>query len=441
MAPRLATILPLSRIRAAIVAVGAQGLSSASNFGVQVGLAVTLEPSDFGSLVVGFAVYYLALAMVRALVGDPLVALARTSSGAGPGRSWRGDLLWVELRSRLAMIAAAATVLLTGLAVVVEPVRLELGLLAVAVPGLLAQDGLRARCWARSRVGLVLALDGGWVATTLAAGGVIVWVVGASASGSTILIAWLIGGLVSALVGWPLVRTGERVEAAGRKVDTAADLNDEEWAATRSLGLSQALLAADSNGLPVATAAVAGPGISGGIRAAALPFMPLATVVGALRLLMLPVLRRAVVAGHGPTTTMKATGATTVIVATMAGSTLVLLSMTPDDWLGSTGQLARPWFSLAAIVVAARLIALPLADSLSLSNEQSGRVVALRLGTTMMDWAATLTGAVVGGLAGAMQARTAAAVLALMVWVVAVIEASRRPSTTTSEESEPYVVA
>ena len=82
------------RARNAVLAIGAQALSGLSNFGVQVALALTLAPARFGALVVGFAVYYFALALVRAFVGDPLVALGREDRPRAGASGWRGDALW-----------------------------------------------------------------------------------------------------------------------------------------------------------------------------------------------------------------------------------------------------------------------------------------------------------------------------------------------------------
>lgn len=408
----------------AVTAVGAQALSGVSNFGVQLGLALTLSPARFGAVTVGFSVYYFVLSLLRALFGDPLVALSRLEDGSECSRSRRADALWVALIRRLLTIAVGAMVPMVILAVVFGSVRAELGWLALTMPGLLLQDGYRYWCWGRARPGLVLALDGVWVAGSGLLALILVAIDGlGSMSGMRVLVTWTIGGIVSAAVGRGMqarLRSGTGPDGLAALGMSAGDRE-----ATRSLGTSQAILAVDANGLPVAVALAAGPTVSGALRAAALPFMPMTTVIGALRMLVLPALRRAANGVDLGPTVAKVTAAAAAIAVTSAVATLALLSIVPTRWLGPTGELVRPWFAAAAVIVAARMITLPLSDVLSLGADQA-RVVRYRLGTTLLDWIATLTGALVAGVGGAIGARAMTAVLAVGFWSAAVAQAVHR---------------
>lgn len=429
------------------VAIGAQGLSGLSNVGVQLALALTVVPDRFGALVVGFAVYYFALALVRATVGDPMVALGQQDRRAWSDDGWRGDVLWEALRRRVLLIAAGAFAVLVGLSVVLAPVRAELTVLAFALPALLLQDGFRSWCWAQSRPGLVIVLDGAWVATSTLLAGVCVIAVGISRlAGWQLLLAWVAGGAASALLGWGMRLRTIRAErpASGCEAHRLDDLSGHEEATTRSLGRSQALLAVDANGLPVAVALLAGTTTSGGMRAAALPFMPVVTIIGALRMLTLPRLHRANTEGHVGRTTVRLTATTAATATTSTCLILAALAAVPNGWLGPTGRLVEPWFAAGAVIVAARMITMPLSDALSLGVDRQ-RALRIRVATTALDWTATLSAGFVGGLSAAMQARTVTALLALVAWIAAVAEALRYQDRddpgADHEESERYVVA
>jgi hypothetical protein len=375
-----------------------------------------MDPGPFGALVVGFSVYYFALALVRAIVGDPLVAL---SGGDRAGRRWGRQ------RRSLAIIGAVALLLVGAVAVPAGSVRLELAMLAAATPVLLLHDGYRYLCWATRRPRLVVVLDGAWLVVSLAVFAGAVAVVGIdSVSGRLVLGAWCLGGVMATLLGRRLVSPISSVD--GGSSDVGPDVGSEEARAGRSLGRTQAILAVDTNGLPVVAAALAGPTVSAGLRAATLPFMPLSTVIAAMRMMALPKLRAAVIEDRARATTAKVTLAFAAIAAGTCGAILGLLGLVPVQWLGSTGRLVEPWFAAAAVIVAARVINLPLSDVLSLGADQQ-RVVHYRLGTTAIDWGATLAGAILLGVGGAITARALSATLSVGIWTVAVARATSRP--------------
>lgn len=409
------------RVVQTVWSVGAQLLSSLSNFALQMGLVLTLSTGGFGSMVVGLSVYYLTLALGRAWVGDPLIALSQSvgSQSVGSGLSWSLG------RERLLRLAFGGAVVLVLFSVVASAVRFELLLLACAMPLLLMQDGYRFLAWARRRPQIVVALDGLWVGAALA---VITgfWIVaGEPPTARWILVSWLIGGVVSCGAGAGTAATGSGPAARVPSVmhpHGDADLSDGEREASTALARSQALLAVDAAGQPAAVAAVAGATVTAGIRAATLPFAPLTSILSAIRILVLPVLRQAVIDGHVRATIVKVVGLFAAVGAALAAASLALVMALPASWLGETGELVRPWYPLMALIVVVRMVSLPLSDVLSL-GAGSDRVVTLRLGTAAIDWAAVLVGAISIGLAGAITARAVAAVITIAWWSTAVVHA------------------
>jgi hypothetical protein len=121
----------------------------------------------------------------------------------------------------------------------------------------------------------------------------------------------------------------------------------------------------------------------------------------------------------------KVVGLDAILAAGTAAAGLIAVHAVPAGWLGPTGELIRPWYPLAAVAVSARMLALPMADLLSL-GAGTDRVIRYRLATAALDWAATLAGALTFGIAGALAAKAAALVVAAGLWARATVTACRR---------------
>ncbi len=413
-----------SRVTSAMWSVAAQGLASASNFGVQFGLVVTMTAARFGILVVGFAMFYLALALGRAWVGDPLVALADSADDV--------DRRWPGVRARLVALGLLATTAVGAWSAVAADARAELVILAMSIPLLLLQDGHRYRAWALRRFPQVVAVDATWLLTFVVAVGAIATTGSPSAiDGRAVLLAWVGGGVVS----WQVARVLD-----GRRVGrVAAPERDDELASgdrpvhrdrrsARGMAAQQAILAIDGNGLPMALAAVADAAVTAGVRAVLLPFAPLTSVLSGVRVLTLPHLRRSVRDGYAAAAIAKVTAAFAAIAAVISLVTVGGLTLVPDSLLGESGRLVQTWFPLGAVVVAGRMVALPLADLVSLSGEPVD-VARIRLATSGIDWSATLVGAVVAGVDGAIVGRASASVVSLAVWAAVVVVRLERVAT------------
>lgn len=401
--------MPGSRVARAMWSVAAQGIASASNFGVQFGLVVTMSAPRFGAMVVGFAVFYLALALGRAWVGDPLVAIADSAAEV--------DLLWPTARSRLTGLGLASMAAVLGWSTVADDVVVELAILAVATPFLLQQDGHRYRAWAVGRFPRVVGLDMAWLLTSCLVVGIVALASSPSAvDGRLVLVAWAGGGVVS----WQLARViADRRSPAADPSTPGPAVTAEDGARSRrfadSLAAQQAILAVDANGVPVAVATVADATVTAGIRAVVLPFAPVTSILSGLRVLILPLLRASVRRGHPRTTMVKVAALFTGVAVVISLLTLGGLAVIPGPWLGESGQLVRTWFPLGAVIVASRMIGLPFADLMALSAEPAA-VARIRLATSGIDWAATLLGAVAFGIHGAIGGRAIAGALSLVVW-------------------------
>ncbi|MEL7157007.1 MAG: hypothetical protein AAFN30_10450, partial [Actinomycetota bacterium] len=263
------------------------------------------------------------------------------------------------------------------------------------------------------RPGVVVALDGLWLAAVVA--GTLAGAVGSrsagglASTGTVVVLAWLAGGWASALLGHRLLRPSlpGTVSAAGAAIE-GLDRH-------RSLSASQILLAIDSQALPSAVAALAGPAAGGGMRAGVLPFLPLSTALGALRVLALPRLRsRARSGGLGRATAAVAVGFAAIAFG-LSVPILLLLATVPDAWLGPTGRMVAPWFPAGAAIVAGRMVGLVPADAVALG---AGPTVAVRhrLLTSALDWAAALGALALWGLGPAFWARAGAVWCGVAWW-------------------------
>lgn len=426
MIPAVGSMLRRGPLTDAGSTVLGQVLSSGSNLALQLGLALSFEPDRFGVMVVALSVYYFALAMARALVGDPLVAAGSSADGGAAGSS-----NWSAGRRRLLVISvAAALILALPAAVAGGSSRWLLLAIAASIPALLLQDGYRYRAWAERRPGTVIVIDGVWLAAVVA--GLIAGTVARSSEGGPALSAgvvvvgaWLAGGWCSAAIGHRLSGSpGPQPPAP------PAGLDDH-----RSLSASQVLLAIDAQVLPSALAAVGGPAAGGGMRAGVLPFLPLSTALGALRVLALPRLRSRVDSGQLGATTSKFMVAFAAICAALAVPTLLLLQLVPDQWLGPTGRSIAPWFSAGALIVSGRMVGLVPADAVALA---AGPAVAIRhrLATSALDWTAALGALALWGLGAAFWARAVAVWCAVAWWSLALAR-YRHHTQTPAAETDP----
>lgn len=390
-------------IRAKGATIGGHVLSSASNLGLQIGLALTASPDQFGGLVVLLSVYYMALALVRAMVGDVLLA-------EGPERSER---VWPLLRARLGLIVGAAVLSMIAVGLTLAPLAVEAAMMVWAVPVLLMHEVGRQRAWAICRPRLALGFDVVWMAGT-AAIGLSLLALGTGVTPTMLVAAWVGGAAMALGWGW--------AHLASPDGPSQPELAPPS---TNGLGAGGAVLAIDANGLPVALASAASPSVAGGLRGAGLVFMPLLTIALGLRFLFLPALRRGRDGGQIVGVAGRAAGTLAGLAIGYSGVVLAVVALVPDTWLGPSIAGVRPWLIAAAVVSGVRAVTMPLGDAVGLSVAPR-TAMTVRIGAAAVDWTATIGGALVAGLSGMFVGRAVAAVILLGLWTVALVSAGRR---------------
>ena len=207
---RASTVVPtparshwLARV---VWSIASQALSSATNFGLTVLLAVTADAETFGRTVAALSVYLFALTLGRALVTERLVAAADGDRSS--------NLAWTVARNRLLVLAApaAAATGIVGLVVGVD--RLTLVVVLAAMPMLLVQDGQRYGAWATGRPGAATGLDAWWLCCSV----ISVWISVVAGPGLTpgvVVAAWAVGGAMSWFIGRLTVEPGFTSPPAG----------------------------------------------------------------------------------------------------------------------------------------------------------------------------------------------------------------------------------
>jgi O-antigen/teichoic acid export membrane protein len=256
-----------------------QGLSSVTNFGLTVLAGRALGPAGLAALLIGFALYLIALGFQRSLVTEPLVARSAALGDATRMLAGRAALVIVVLW------AVSATVVVSTSAVLVGG-RFGHGILVVApwLPAALLQDFWRAVLFRDARARAAAANDGLWLLTMAISAPFAWWIGGAWAIAG----CWGMGALAGALAG--LTQIGYRPLGIG-----AALLwwRSDAWALGRWLGLESVAYSLATYGSVLLLAGLLGAAAYGGLRAVQSVFAPLSLLVPAVTLPGLPAIARA----------------------------------------------------------------------------------------------------------------------------------------------------
>jgi O-antigen/teichoic acid export membrane protein len=191
--------------RAGLIGVD-QALSSAGNFALTVVVARQSTPTEFAQFGVAIGIYFVVLALVRALASDPYVIL---SAAAEPherrlmsGWSVSGALL-VGAVSSVAILAAALAWSNGGDYLI--PI-------VVCLPALALHEHLRQLLIAQRRVGIPLAADAVWLASFVA----LVALLHPFSTAAMPVWIWAGTGVTAALVSVVASRTAPRFAQLGR---------------------------------------------------------------------------------------------------------------------------------------------------------------------------------------------------------------------------------
>lgn len=254
-----------------------QAASAASNSAVELGLALFGGVTVLGSWALYYAGAQTMLYLVRAAASEPLLAEP----------SPPGDLAH-EPRAGAYLTVVTAVALPLGAAVGVAAAITgspALAFMALAVPALLVQDGLRYLCFWALRPRTAAAVDLVWLAVS--AGGILV--IRAHPTESTAVAVWAAGAAASGVVGAALVRPRARTGALAW------------WQGVRRLALATttdtAMYLASNQWLWFWMSATAGSAALGAYRVAALVANPVMLLFLASQTLIIPGVARR---GHIP---------------------------------------------------------------------------------------------------------------------------------------------
>lgn len=365
-----------------------QAVSSGTNFLTSLLTARLLAPAEYGQVVIAMTVGVLALAAGRASVGSVLLAVEPVAE-RGAGRRLVADALSVSL-----LIGVGAAVL--GLAIGFLPVPAAAAITAVAVwiPGVVVQDALRYAAFRDSAPGRALLLDVVWA---LAQGCAVVVLLGAGQVGVTTLIgAWGVGALVSALVGLWLARPTLALAGARRWLRRTRAMRG--WYAGQEV-LSQMHVQV----VIWTTGAMLGTSDVGGLRAVqTLVMMPASSALVAMQSLIVPAMARR--AANGDLAGLRRS---TVRLTWLFGGCAALLGLvaclTRQPFVEGVFTSRFAAYTPLMFPVALTAVGFGLTTPVSAACRalQDGRAVfALQASFTVVVVPACILGAVVGGIGG-----------------------------------------
>lgn len=300
-----------------------QVVSSASNFALVAITAHVSAPAAFGEFSLAYVVVIFFLGLQRAAVGE--VLLVRFSKGDhGPGSFGAPVGLAV-------VIGLAGLLILSGGSLLSPNARLVWLVLGLGLPVVLLQDAIRYVFICRRSSGFAFVLDTVWAVLGIGA----MLVLAATGAGTlAVIVAWLAGAAVAAVLGLVLTRRRPQPVAGVRWLAEHRDLAVRFSAEYASLNASTALV----------WFALAGPlgavGV-GALRGASLLFSPLNTAFNAVRIAMIPDLVRS----RGTAryrTSLAAVAAVLLALALGWGLTVLLLPASVGRLLiGSTWDAAE----------------------------------------------------------------------------------------------------
>lgn len=152
-----------SVVRRGLWAFGAQGLSSASNFGLTVAVLAAATQRQFATFSICVTASFVVVQIARAAIGLPVLILCS-------GREQEGEAAALGAALAAGMLAGAA-LMIAGLVAgrYLDGARAQLLVLGAATPLLVLQDVARYVAFARGRPSLAAAGDGSWIALQVAA--------------------------------------------------------------------------------------------------------------------------------------------------------------------------------------------------------------------------------------------------------------------------------
>lgn len=391
-------------VRRSAWAVADQAVSSLTNFALALVVARTVSVREFGAFGLVFASYTFALGIARAVSTEPLALRYSTSS---------------DEERRTAAGMALGTTLVVGLGgsfvcgLIAAIVRGSTGLaflcLALLLPFLLLQDGVRLSLFVDRREKAALLNDVTWAAT-LAVGLIVLFVVVPSPSVSELLIVW--GGAASLAAGFGILQ---------RAALPIVGASSRWWKGNRDVAPSYVgeFLAASAGAqfavYPVGI--VAGLEAAGALRGGQVLMGPLNIMFMGAALVAVPEAVRLL--NRSPAALRKGCAVLSLVLAAAAATWGILLTRLPDS-MGES-LLQDTWAPARSTVVP---LALWLAASGPVAGASLGaRVLGrarqnfrTRLGLTVIAMGAVTAGALWDGARGAAWGLALTTTAGAVVW-------------------------
>ena len=371
-----------------------QLLSSVSNVVVSLAVARAAGVDGLGAYSVAFALSIVVLGFQRALVSEPLLAIAVARQEDDHPRHGLGAIAYLALGSATALLLAG---ILTG--------RRELLALAAVLPLVCLQDAYRYVLFRRRKAHLAAGSDAVWVLASIAA-----WPIITSEATATVAVtAWGVGAGLSALFGaWAARATPALGRGAIRWWSREA----------RPLGgflaLTSIVYAVAGQVTILGLAAVLGEGALGELRAAQILFGPIALATTAISFFALPRL-----AAIRESLSLRMGGLVAIGSAGMVALCVIVLFLAAPllfPILYGGGFEARPAL-LAPLAIQMIVGALAMGPILLLKARMTGKPLAgTRIITTLIGVPLVLAMAAAQGLVAAVWAMLGQA--AIYVWLV-----------------------
>ncbi len=328
-----------------------QALSSLTNAGVAIVVALSVNRDDFGAFSLALVTFGFAVGLARALVGEPF--MVRYSAVD-------------DERRRRAMTRAAGTALsfgvLAGVACLVVSVLTgghtsEAYLaLAVCMPGLCVQDTWRHMFFAAGRPAAATVNDLVWTVLQFAA--LAALLAAGVRSIFLITLTWGASACVAALVGVAQTRIVPRPAAAGKWMRQNWDLNSQ-------LAMGFVLNAGSVQIGTYAVGGIVGVVGVGALRAAQVVLGPLNLIFSGFNAFALPMLARRVAAGQRLVRFAVPGSAVLTVVATgWVGLLLVLPDAVGTRILGDSWQGAQQVMLPSGLVMICGALVLGASNSL-----------------------------------------------------------------------------
>jgi hypothetical protein len=380
-----------------------QGLSSASNFAFAIAAANSLSTPEFGFYAVLTAAYWLIIGSGRAVVGETLLVSF--------GKHHDDQAASLSAAAPANMLVGMAGSCLVGLSAAFFSARAsELLTMALFLPVLAYQDGLRYQCFATQRYKFAFASDLAWLAV-FAIAYASLRLGGASLSIVTLTTIWGLGAAVASLVPMVLGARPWRFRCASIWIFNNRTLALKSWGEfVVGSGTGQAVIF----GIPL----VASLAVAGEFKTAQISVAPWQVTVTAFSILAIPDIS-ARVRSCGPVAGLW----TCIRLSTAAGAAgglyIAVVALLPDAWGEFVFGPAWIGASGSAVVLAGAATLIAMSQSVvyfARAIGTSGRLLLARIVLAPITLILALSGAMAFGAPGVAYGLAASAIITLLAW-------------------------